>query len=379
MGKGSKKELMFERMREKKREVKTVRRIVLVIILLVVIVGYIGGKSAYNYVMGGLQPLDPDSEEIIAVEIPIGSGLDGIAKTLEEKGIIKDARLFKYYAKFNNESQFQAGTYDLTKAMSPDELIQSLKTGKIYREPVFSMTVPEGLTLEEIAKVIKKGTGISEEEFLAYINDEATIERLIGEFPNLLTEEIKDEEIKYPLEGYLFPATYPFYEEEPTLDTIVEGMLEATSANVTPFLDFLEQEEKSVHWLLTFSSLLEKEATAQSDRETIASVFYNRLSEANDMPLQTDPTVAYAHNQHLSKTTLADLEIDNPYNTYKYKGMPPGPISNSGKSSIEAVIDPEHTKYLFFLADSEGKNYFSENYEEHLAKKAKYIDNVSNK
>ena len=91
--------------------------------------------------------------------------MNSIAAKLEEKGIIKDARLFKYYAKFNNESQFQAGTYDLTKAMTPDELIQSLKTGKIYREPVFTMTVPEGLTLEEIANVVEKRTGITAEEF----------------------------------------------------------------------------------------------------------------------------------------------------------------------------------------------------------------------
>lgn len=379
MEKGSKKELMFERMREKKKEVKTVRRIVLVIILLLIIGGYIGGKSVYKYVMGGLQPLDPESEKVIVVDIPIGSGLDSIAQKLEAEGVIKDARLFKYYAKFNNESQFQAGTYDLTKAMTPDELIQSLKSGKIYREPIFTMTVPEGLTLVEIAKVVEKGTGISEEEFLAYVNDEATIDELMGKYPVLLSDEIKSNDVKHPLEGYLFPATYPFYEEKPSLDTIVGGMLEATLTNVGPYTEELENDGKSVHWLLTFSSMLEKEATAQSDRETIASVFYNRLSEKNDMPLQTDPTVAYAHEKHLSKTSLADLEIDDPYNTYKYKGMPPGPIANSGKSSIDAVMDPEDTSYLFFLADIEGKNHFSETYEEHLAKKAEYIDNVSNK
>ena len=379
MGEKSKIGLMFERMREKKKEVKTVRRIVLVIVLLIIIVGFIGGTSLYNYVMGGLQPLDPKSEEIITVEIPIGSGLDAIAAKLEEHKIIKDARLFKYYAKFNNESQFQAGTYELTKAMTPDELIESLKTGKAYREPEFTIAVPEGLSLEEIAKVVEKKTNIPKKDFLAYVNDEATIDKLMAKFPQILTDEIKGKDIKYPLEGYLFPATYPFYEEKPAVEKIVDTMLQATAKNVTPYLDLLKEEGKSVHWLLTFSSLLEKEASAISDRETIASVFYNRLDEKNDMPLQTDPTVAYAHGKHISKTLLADLEIDDPYNTYKYKGMPPGPISNAGSSSIEAVIDPEHTNYVYFLADGEGKNYFSENYEEHLAKKAKYIDNVSNK
>ncbi len=118
-----------------------------------------------------MQPLDPDSEEIIEVEIPIGSGLDSIAAKLEEKGIIKDARLFKYYAKFNNKSQFQAGTYSLTKSMTLDEIIESLKTGKVYREPVFTMTIPEGLTLKANCKIVEKRTGIPEEEFLAYVNE----------------------------------------------------------------------------------------------------------------------------------------------------------------------------------------------------------------
>ena len=162
MDKDSKTQLMFERMREKKKEVKVVRRIVLAIALLVLIIGFFVGKSVYQYVMSGLQPLDPESEEIINVEIPIGSGLNSIAATLESNGIIKDARLFKYYAKFNNESQFQAGTYDLTKAMTHDELIQSLKTGKVYREPLFTMTVPEGLTLQEISLMVET----KEREFL---------------------------------------------------------------------------------------------------------------------------------------------------------------------------------------------------------------------
>ena len=378
MDKDSKTQLMFERMREKKKEVKVVRRIVLAITLLVLIIGFFVGKSVYQYVMDGLQPLDPESEEIINVEIPIGSGLNSIAATLESKGIIKDARLFKYYAKFNNESQFQAGTYDLTKAMTHDELIQSLKTGKLYREPLFSMTVPEGLTLKEIGLVIENKTTITAEEFNTYINDETTIDKLIAKYPGVVTEEIKNETIKFPLEGYLFPATYPFYEENPDVETVVEEMIQATVSNVSPYLNYLEENEVTVHWLLTFSSLLEKEATQMSDRATIASVFYNRLQPKNPnqevMPLQTDPTVAYAHGKHLSVTSYADLEIDDPYNTYKYKGLPPGPISNAGKSSIDAVIDPENTDYLYFLADKTGENHFAKSYEEHLANRAKYID-----
>ena len=372
MENGSKKEIMFERMREKKKEVKTVRKIVLIITLVVLVIGLFVGLFAYKYITGGLKALDPESDEVIEVVIPIGSGLDSISASLEEKGVIKDARLFKYFAKFNNESQFQAGTYGLTKAMTPDELIQSLKTGKVYREPVFTITIPEGLTLDEIGKAVEKKTGIPAEDFVAFVNDEATIDNLMGRFPRLLTDEIKGENVKYPLEGYLFPATYPFYEEEPSLDTIVEEMLQATATNVTAYFDYLDKNEKTVHWLLTFASLLEREATAETDRSTIASVFYNRLNV--DMPLQTDPTVLYALGEHKSRVLFADLEIDDPYNTYKNKGLPPGPIAGAGKSSIEAVIDPSKTKYIYFLADKDGVNHFAVTYEEHLSNRAKYID-----
>lgn len=371
MDNGSKKDVMFERMREKKKEVKIVRRIVLVITLIVLIVGLIGGRSVYKYITGALQPIDPDSEEVIEVEIPIGSGLDTISAKLAEKGIVKDARIFKYYAKFNNESQFQAGTYGLTKAMTFDELIESLKTGRVYREPVFTMTVPEGLTLQQIATVVEKRTGIPEKKFLDYVNDETTISMLMGKYSTILTEDIRAENIKYPLEGYLFPATYPFYEEKPTVATIVDTMVQATVTNVTPFFDYLQREEKSVHWLLTFASLLEEEATAQSDRETIASVFYNRLKI--DMPLQTDPTVLYALGKHKDRVLYADLEVQDPYNTYVNKGLPPGPIAGAGKSSLEAVIDPSQTDYLFFLADKQGINHFTDSYDQHLKNRDLYL------
>lgn len=372
MDNGSKKDQMFEKMLEQKKEVKIVRRIVFVVALVLIIGGLIGGRAVYKYISEALQPVDPNSEEVIEVEIPIGSGLSSISEMLEKKGLIRDAKIFKYYAKFNNESQFQAGSYGLTKAMTLDELIKSLKTGKVYRTPIFTMTIPEGLTLDQIAKIVEKRTGIPEKEFLDYVNDENTIADMMGRYPNVLTEEILAEDVRYPLEGYLFPATYPFYEEKPTVETVVTTMLDATSSNITPYFAYLESKERSVHWLLTFASLLEREATAKTDRETIASVFYNRLDDG--MPLQTDPTVLYALGEHKDRVLFEDLKIQNPYNTYVNTGLPPGPIANAGKSSIEAVVDPSITDYLYFLADKDGNNHFAKTYDEHLANRAKYID-----
>lgn len=374
MEKQSKKEVMFERMNEKKKEVKVVRRIVSIIALILLIIIGIVGFQTYNYVSDALQPVDPDSEKVVEVEVPIGSNLDSIAALLEEKGVIEDARVYKYYVKFNNHSDFQAGTYGLLPSMTLDEITESLKTGKVYREPLFTITVPEGLTLQEIAtRVIEEKTEFTAEEFMERVTDEAYIDELMLQYPTLLTEEIKGENIKFALEGYLYPATYPFYEENPSLDLIIKQMIDATESNVGQYQAVLDELGKTPHWLLTFASLLEEEATAQSDRETIASVFYNRLND--DMPLQTDPTVIYAMGEHKERLFNKDYEYEDPYSTYQNKGLPPGPIAGAGISSIQAVLDPATTDYFYFLADSTGVNHFAKTYEEHLENQAEYIGN----
>lgn len=374
MEKQSKKDVMFDRMKEKKKEVRVVRRIVLIVALVLLVVVAVVGWQAYSYVTDALEPMDPDSEKVIDVEVPIGSNLDSIAALLEENEVIKDARIYKYYVKFQNESEFQAGNYGLTQSMTLEEITESLKTGKVYHEPLYTINVPEGLTLEEIAeRVIAEKTDYSAEQFMEQVQDETYIEELMVKYPDLLTEDIKGEDIKFALEGYLFPATYPIYEENPSLTVLIEQMLDATKATIEPYQSVLQEKEKSPHWLLTFASLLEEEATAKSDRQTIASVFYNRMDQ--DMPLQTDPTVIYAMGEHKDRLFNSDYEFEDPYSTYTNKGLPPGPIAAAGASSIEAVLDPNQTDYLYFLADSEGKNYFSTSYEQHLQYRDEHIGN----
>jgi len=368
---GSKKQEMFSKMQERKSEVKIVRKIVAIIaivfVLLLVIVGFLG----YNYVKSALKPVDPDSTKTIAVEVPIGSSLSSISTLLEKKGVIKDARVFKYYAKFKNESQFQAGNYDLTKAMTLDELIESLKTGKVYHKPVFTMTIPEGLTLEQIGNIVEKKTPYTQKEFMDLVTSDAFVQKMMANYPELVTDAVLADNIRYDLEGYLFPATYSYFEEKPSLESIVEEMIGAMDKVVKNYSDLLAEKQMSVHQLVTFASLLEEEATAQTDRETIASVFYNRLDQG--MPLQTDPTVLYALGSHKNRVLYEDLEVENAYNTYKNKGLPPGPIAGAGKSSIEAALNPSSTNYLYFLADKEGVNHFSKTYDEHLQKVEKYL------
>jgi len=368
---GSKKQEMLSKMQERKSEVKIVRKIVAIVAIAFVLISGIVGLLGYNYVKSALKPVDPDATKTIAVEVPIGSTLSSISTLLEEKGVIKNARVFKYYAKFKNESQFQAGNYDLTQAMTLDELIESLKTGKVYRKPVFTLTIPEGLTLEQIGNIVEKKTPYTQKEFMNLVTSDAFVQQMKAKYPELVTDAVLADNIRYDLEGYLFPATYSYFEEKPSLESIVDDMVGAMDKVVKNYNDVLTEKKMSVHQLLTFASLLEREATAQTDRETIASVFYNRIDQG--MPLQTDPTVLYALGSHKDRVLYKDLEVDNAYNTYKNKGLPPGPIAGAGKSSIEAVINPSSTGYLYFLADKNGVNHFSKTYDEHLQKVDKYI------
>lgn len=369
--KESMKQEMMEKMKERKSEVKVVRKLVAIIALAFLLIFAIGGFIAFSYIKSALEPMDPDSEEEVAIEIPMGSGVTTISQILEENEIVKNARIFKYYAKFKNESSFQAGNYTMSKAMTLDEIIESLKTGKVYREPVFTLTVPEGLTLVQISEVIEKKTDYTAEEFMAKVTDKAFIETMMGEFPQLLTEDILKENIRYALEGYLYPATYPFYVEKPPLEEIIRTMISSMNTMVLEYKAGFEERNMTVHQFVTFASLLEEEATASTDRETIASVFYNRLDI--DMPLQTDPTVLYSLGEHKDRVLYEDLEVQDPYNTYKNTGLTPGPIAAPGKTSLEATISPSDTDYLYFLADKDGNNHFAKTYEEHLSNVSKYI------
>lgn len=371
MDKESKKQDMMNKLQIRKREGRVVRRVVAWVALAVLLVLGIVGISGYFYVKSALEPVDSESTTEIKVEIPMGSGISTISSVLEESGVIKNARIFKYYTKFRNETNFQAGNYTMTQSMTLDEIIESLKTGKVYREPLFSITVPEGVTLEQISEIIAKHTDYTADEFMELVTGKEFVQNMMATYPELITDDVLNEKIRYALEGYLYPSTYAFYEENPTLQEIVTMMISLTNDVVGQYKELLNEKQMTTHQLLTFASLLEEEATAQTDRETIASVFYNRLDL--DMPLQTDPTVLYALGSHKDRVLYKDLEVDNPYNTYKIQGLPPGPIANAGKISIEAALNPTDTDYLYFLADSKGNNHFAKDYDQHLKNVEKYI------
>lgn len=350
------------------------RKIVAVIVTVLVLVLLAGGITGFFYVKSALEPVDPVNEKQKSVEIPLGSSTSGIASILEKNGIIKNDLIFRFYTKFKNESGFQAGDYQFTSSMTMDEIIESLKTGKLVKEPALSVIVPEGRNLEQIAEIYGEEFPFTSEEFLEKANDQKFVEQLMKDYPNLLTEDILHEDVRYPLEGYLYASTYPVYVEDPTIEQLIRKMLDQTQKVVQPYIDQIDGLNgiKDVHDLITMASLLENEARTAESRKEISGVFQNRLDD--DMPLQTDPTVLYAKGEHQEKVYYKDLEIESPYNTYQITGLPIGPISNFNENALQAAVKPvEHDNY-YFLADSEGNIYYAETLEEHNKLKEKHIN-----
>ncbi|MCM3738660.1 endolytic transglycosylase MltG [Oceanobacillus luteolus] len=371
MSKGKFKKLFKENRNARGEEAHTVRKIVFIILIVFILLFAIGGVAGYSYVKSALEPVDENSEEKIDVEIPIGSSTSTIAGILEENGIIKNDLIFRFYIKFKNESDFQAGNYTFSPSMTIDEIIESLKSGKLVLESTQRVTIPEGLTVEQIAEIYSNHFSFTSEEFLEKVNDEEYIKQLIDEYPLLLTEEILHEDVKTPLEGYLYAITYDFYEENPSIESIVEMMLEQTQSVMAPYFEQIDEAGMTIHEAITFASIIEKETGKLDQRNEISGVFHNRLDV--DMPLQTDPTVIYAKGEHTERVLYEDLEIESPYNTYKVKGLPVGPISNFAESSLEAVLNPVESDYLYFLHDRQGNIHFAETLEEHNQNKAEHL------
>lgn len=360
-----------KRKSRRKKEDRVVRKIVLVIILALVIVGLIFGFSTYNYVKSSIKPLEPNSEESISVTIPNGSSNKMIGEILEEENIINSGMVFNYYMKFNNQDGFQAGEYVFSPSMTLNEIADSLKKGESALNQA-KIAVPEGYDIEEIASDISEQTEFSEDDFLDLMNDDDFFNELQEEYPELLNDAAEAEDVRYRLEGYLFPATYD-YQPDMSLKELVQQMVATTDSIMENYYDDIDDSDLNVQETMTVASLVEKEGVTEEDRKQIAQVFFNR-TEA-DMPLQSDISILYALGEHKELVTYEDLEVDSPYNLYQNTGYGPGPFDNPSEDSIDAVLNPTDNDYYYFVADvSTGNVYYAETYEEHNELIEKYMD-----
>lgn len=360
---------------------------------LLVFIILVGGFFTYRYVTSAIGPLDSKATDYIQVEIPSGSGNKLIGNILEKNGVIKDSRVFNFYTKFKNYSNFQSGYYNFQKSMSLDDIAKYLQKGGTAEPqmPVLGkIVVPEGYTLKQISEAVtlnantenaQDKTPYTTEEFMATVQDDAFIAEMVKKYPKLLGSLPEAFAVKYRLEGYLFPATYDYYEGT-TIKDIVDQMLAAMDTNLAPYYATIETNGMTVNQILTMASLVEKEGATDDDREMIASVFYNRWNIGQ--PLQSNIAILYAMDKLGEKTTLAedaaiDTSINSPYNIYLNTGLMPGPVDSPGLSAIVATISPANTKYYYFVADvTTGAVYFAESYEEHSANVEKYVNSKLN-
>lgn len=378
----------YTRRDKKVKTHKTARRISAILISAIVVLILGAGIFGYFYVSSALQPVDKNDSSYVQVEIPSGSGNKLIGQILQKSGVIKNASIFNYYSKFKNYTDFQSGYYNLQKSMTLDEIATALQEGGTS-EPVTptlgKILITEGYTIKQISNAIavnsasktSSKTPFTAKEFLSLIQDQTFIDKMVQKYPNLLGSLPDKSQVTYQLEGYLFPATYNYYEDT-TLEDLVDEMLSTMDTTLSPYYSKIAEKNMTVNEVLSMASLVEKEASTDDDRRNIASVFYNRLNA--DMPLQSNIAILYAMNKLGESTTLAedasvDTSIDSPFNDYINTGLIPGPVDSPSLSAIDAVLSPASTDYLYFVADvNTGAVYYSETYEEHEENVEKYVN-----
>ena len=359
----------------RKKENNMVKKIVMIISIALVLTVLVAGFSFYNYFKSSLKPLNPKDDKLVQVEIPIGSSSKQIGQVLEKNKVIKSGLVFSYFVKMNNLSDFQAGFYQMAPNMTLEQISKNLQAGGTDEPEALAdakITIPEGYSVDQIAKLFSEMTDIKEDEFLALMKDEAFFNEMVTKYPKLLTSAKEAKEVRYPLEGYLYPATYNYYKDNKLKD-IVEQMIVKTDQVMSQYYDAIEQKDMTVQEVLSLASLVEKEGVSEEDRRKIAQVFLNRLEI--DMPIQSDISILYAMDEHKVHLSNKDTQVDSPYNLYINKGTGPGPFNNPSEEAISAVMTPTPNDFIYFLADvSTGKVYYAVTYEEHLELKRQYID-----
>ena len=358
----------------RKKETSIIKKIMKYFMIALLVIVLVGGFFTWNYIKGETQPVDTAQTELVSFEIEQGASVKEVSKALEKEGIIRNSKLFNFYLKFKNVSGFKSGLYHVSKSMTLDEIIAELSgQGKDKDQNATKVLIREGEQLTEIAKEVEKSTKYSAEDFMAKVQDEDFLRYLVQKFPKLLTQSYNGYQVKYVLEGYLFPATYDMNDSK-TLQMLITEMVAKTDEVMSKYYDKILASDYTLQETMAMASLIEKEGTKLEDRKKISSVFHNRIKE--NMKLQTDVSVQYALGEHKEALSLEDLEVDSPYNLYQNYGVGPGPYNSPSEDSIVAALEPEKTDYLYFLADIHTKEiYYAKTYEEHLELKAKYIDN----
>jgi len=306
------------------------------IIILIVAVIFISGFLIYQ---GIYLPVDSNSEEMIVFSVKKGEGAKEIALNLKNQGLIRYSSFFRAYVLVCDQAdKLKAGEYGLSFSMNIPEIADKLTSKDRIKRMI---TIIEGWNLKDIEKYLKE-QGINMEE-------------------NLTPD----------LEGYLSPDTYEISPGD-GINEIIKIMLDNFEKKITPELkEEIQSQEKTISQIIILASLIEKEVRTTEDKKIVSGILWKRIKA--DMPLQVDATITYLTGKKSTEILKEELEINSPYNTYKYKGLPPGPICNPGLNSILAAIYPQESEYWFYLSTPAGETIFSKTLKEHNEAKTKYL------
>lgn len=329
---------------------KRFKKNLVIFFILIIIIGA-GSFTYYKNVVN--KPLK-SKEDKIDIKVEDGEAFYSLLDRLSQENILRSKLVVKINLKLTGKNvNIVPGEYEVSKDITLDELIEELETEDKSKNQV-KVTIPEGYNIEKMAETFSEEGLFTKDEFISAVKNYKT--------PSYVKN---NNDKKYNLEGYLYPDTY-FFDKECTPDLVIETMLKKFES----VIDSLEKdnsitiEDKDLEDIIIKASLIEKEARLDSERPLVASVIENRLKK--NMKLEFCSTINYIIGYEKTELTYSDLKVESKYNTYKYAGLPIGPVASPGIESIKAALKPENTNYLYFVLTSDDKSHhFSETLEEH--------------
>lgn len=340
--------------------------VIVIVIVIVLIAGWV-----FKMVFVGHGNSTGGFETFVIEE---GQGVNEISNGLKEKGLIENRFVFETYVWFRGyENKILAGEHTLHNTWSIRQIVNTLISGSSISNER-ELTFLPGWNLYDIAEYLQKqGVITKTEDFYAIVGQPGTSsDSISGTDLSSEYEFLKEKPEDLSLEGFLFPDTYRVFKDA-TVEDIVVKMLDNFDKKITSkMLGDIYNQDQNLYDIMTLASIIEKEGNTLENKKKVAGVYYNRLDAG--IALQADPTVNYITGKSTDRPSLDDIDTDSLYNTYKYPGLPPGPICNPGLDSINAAIYPDKNDYYYFINTPDGEMIFSKTFEEHKANREKYFN-----
>ena len=319
----------------------------------------IGSIVFYNW---GISAVSSSHKYDVIVHIEKGSGSQQILNVLDEAGLVNNKLCAKLFLKLHTYDHLQANTYIFNKTMSIEDMYDIMSDPDMEHILKSELTIKDGNTIPQVAEAFAKILNISKEDVIKQWANKDYLKSLVDNYW-FIDNSLLNKNLMYPLEGYLYPETYYITEQNPTIESMTKVALDMMDQKLSPYKEDIQKMNWTPHQFLTFVSIVERESLFDKDKSQIAGVFMNRLNKG--MALQSDITVNYALQRTGVNVSTKHTQTDSPYNTYKYTGLPVGPISTVSQKTMEACIKYAKHDYYYFFAKKDGSVIYSRTYAEH--------------